>query len=53
MTEGQGKHSDDQASPPPQPPEFPERFANPSGPVPRRPGERPARAAVGRKRPVG
>jgi MinD-like ATPase involved in chromosome partitioning or flagellar assembly len=37
MTEGQGKHSDDQASPPPRPPEFSERFANPSGPVPRRP----------------
>jgi MinD-like ATPase involved in chromosome partitioning or flagellar assembly len=41
MTEGQGKHSDDQASPPPQPPEFPERFANPSGPVPRRPESDP------------
>src|SRR5271156_15615 len=37
MTEGQGKHSDDQASPPPRPPEFPDRFATPSGPVPRRP----------------
>ena len=41
MTEGQGKHSDDQASPPPQPPEFPERFANPSGPVPRLPESDP------------
>src|ERR1700722_17136925 len=41
MTEGQGKHSDDQASPPPRPPEFPERFANPSGPVPRRPESDP------------
>jgi MinD-like ATPase involved in chromosome partitioning or flagellar assembly len=37
MTERQGEHSDDQASPAPQPPDFPERFANPSGPVPRRP----------------
>jgi MinD-like ATPase involved in chromosome partitioning or flagellar assembly len=37
MTERQGEHSDDQASPaPPPPPEFPERFANPSVPVPRR-----------------
>jgi MinD-like ATPase involved in chromosome partitioning or flagellar assembly len=40
MTERQGEHSDDQASPPP-PPEFPERFANPSGPVPRRPESDP------------
>ena len=37
MTERQGEHSDDQASPAPRPPEFPEGFANPSGPVPRRP----------------
>ncbi|HUB55379.1 MAG TPA: hypothetical protein VMB04_09470 [Mycobacterium sp.] len=36
MTERQGEHSDDQASPAPRPPEVPERFANPSGPVPRR-----------------
>src|SRR5271167_2746272 len=41
MTEGQGKHSDDQASPPPRPPEFPERFANPSDPIPRRPESDP------------
>lgn len=41
MTEGQDEHSDDQASPPPQAPEFPERFANPSGPVPRRPESDP------------
>jgi MinD-like ATPase involved in chromosome partitioning or flagellar assembly len=41
MTERQGEHSDDQASPPPRPPEFPERFANSSGPVPRRPESDP------------
>jgi MinD-like ATPase involved in chromosome partitioning or flagellar assembly len=41
MTEGQGKHSDDQASLPPRPPEFPERFANPAGPVPPRPESDP------------
>jgi MinD-like ATPase involved in chromosome partitioning or flagellar assembly len=41
MTEGQGKYFDDQASPSPRPPEFAERFANPSGPVPRRPESDP------------
>ncbi len=41
MIERQGEHSDDQASPAPRPPEFPERFANPSGPVPRRPESDP------------
>ena len=41
MTERQGEHSDDQASPPPRPPEFPERFANPSGPGPGRPESDP------------
>jgi MinD-like ATPase involved in chromosome partitioning or flagellar assembly len=41
MTERQGEHSDDQASPPPRPTEFPERFANPSGPVPGRPARDP------------
>jgi MinD-like ATPase involved in chromosome partitioning or flagellar assembly len=37
MSERQGEHSDDQASPPPRPPELPGSFANPSGPEPGRP----------------
>ena len=53
MTEGQGKHSDDQASPPPQPPEFPERFANPSGPVPRRPESDPPEPPSAENEPWG
>src|SRR5277367_4311908 len=53
MTEGQGKHSDDQASPPPRPPEFPERFANPSGPVPRRPESDPPEPPSAENDPSG
>ncbi|MDH6244940.1 MinD/ParA family protein [Mycobacterium sp. OTB74] len=36
MTERQGEHSDDQAGPPPRPPEFPERYINPSDSMPHR-----------------
>jgi len=53
MTEGQGKHSDDQASPPPRPPEFPERFANPSGPVPRGPESDPPEPPSAENDPSG
>ena len=53
MTEGQGKHSDDQASPPPRPPEFPERSANPSGPVPRRPESDPPEPPSAENDPSG
>src|ERR1700761_6355980 len=53
MTEGQGGHSDDQAGPPPRPPEFPERFANPSGPVPRRPESAPPEPPSAENDPSG
>jgi MinD-like ATPase involved in chromosome partitioning or flagellar assembly len=41
MTEPPDKRSDDQAGPPPRQPEFPERFINPSGQMPRRPESDP------------
>ena len=53
MTESQGEHSDDQASPAPRPPEFPERFANPSGPVPRRPESDPPEPPSAENDPSG
>ena len=53
MTEGQGGHSDGQAGPPPRPPEFPERFANPSGPVPRRPESDPPEPPSAENDPSG
>jgi MinD-like ATPase involved in chromosome partitioning or flagellar assembly len=53
MTERQGEHSDDQASPAPRPPEFPERFANPSGPVPRRPESDPPQPPSAENDPSG
>jgi hypothetical protein len=53
MTERQGEHSDDQASPAPRPPEFPERFANPSGPVPRRPESDPPEPPSAENDPSG
>jgi MinD-like ATPase involved in chromosome partitioning or flagellar assembly len=53
MTEGQGEHSDDQAGPPPRPPEFSERFANPSGPVPRRPESDPPEPPSAENDPSG
>jgi MinD-like ATPase involved in chromosome partitioning or flagellar assembly len=53
MSEGQGEHSDDQASPPPQPPEFPERFASPSCPAPRRPASDPPEPPSAENDPFG
>jgi MinD-like ATPase involved in chromosome partitioning or flagellar assembly len=53
MTERQGEHSDDQASPAPRPPEFPERFANPSGPVPRQPESDPPEPPSAENDPSG
>jgi MinD-like ATPase involved in chromosome partitioning or flagellar assembly len=53
MTERQGEHSDDQASPAPRPPEVPGRFANPSGPVPRRPESDPPEPPSAENDPSG